>query len=232
VRLAQRAVLLGVRCSARSEINGARAQRSSSPLRRECYARRSMTAARSIRNSADVEAMRERAPTGMRSEIIHGALLMAPAPRASHQFAIGRLLAALDRALPLRRGGSGPTGWLFLLGPELHLGEGPDKLNPDIAAWRAERAPSLDDYPIEVVPDWLCEVLSPSTEVYDRATKLPLFAAYGARHAWLLDPDARTLEVFALDSAGARQIARFDGDDIVCAAPLDEVPIELATLWG
>jgi Uma2 family endonuclease len=89
-------------------------------------------------------------------------------------------------------------GWLFLLGPELHLGAGPDKLNPDIAAWRVERAPSLDDDPIEVVPDWLCEVLSPSTEVYDRATKLPLFAAYGARHAWLLDPDARTLEVFTL----------------------------------
>jgi Uma2 family endonuclease len=94
-----------------------------------------------------------------------------------------------------------------------HLGAGPDKLNPDIAAWRAMRVPSLSAYPIDTVPDWICEVLSPSTAVYDRATKLPLFATYGAHHAWLLDPDERALEVFALDATGARQIARFEGND-------------------
>jgi Uma2 family endonuclease len=193
-----------------------------------------MTAARSLRNSADVEAMRDRAPEGTRAEIIHGSLLMAPAPRASHQFAMGRLLRALDTALPLRRsrGEEPPTGWLFLLGPEVHLGAGPDKLNPDVAAWRAERAPSLDEYPITLVPDWVCEVLSPSTEVYDRATKLPLFARYGARHAWLLDPEQRALEVFELSASGARQIARHEGESLVNAAPFEGVSVELATLWG
>jgi|GEM_PF-3380936 len=59
-----------------------------------------------------------------------------------------------------------------------------------------------DDQRFEVVPDWICEILSPSTASKDRAVKMPLYARYGVRYAWLIDPAERTLEVYRLD-AGA-----------------------------
>jgi hypothetical protein len=74
-------------------------------------------------------------------------------------------------------------------------------LNPYIAGWRIDRAPGLDEYPFRAAPDWVCEVLSPTTERHLRATKLPVFASYGTTHVWLVDPDERVLEVFRLSDA-------------------------------
>ncbi len=48
----------------------------------------------------------------------------------------------------------------------------------------------------ELAPDWICEILSPSTAKLDRAVKLPLYARNGVTHCWLVDPDLKTLEVF------------------------------------
>jgi Uma2 family endonuclease len=188
-------------------------------------------AARSLRNDPVIEEHRERAPKGVRAEIVAGALLMSPAPKSGHLNAQGELLAKLLSQRALRLGGPPPRGWRFLLTPELHLGLGPDKLNPDLAGWRAARAPALSEYPITKVPDWVCEVLSPSTERSDRGTKLPLFGEHGATHAWLVDPDARTLEVFRLSAAGARAIGTYSGDAVVRAEPFEEVELELGSLW-
>ncbi|MBL8683811.1 MAG: Uma2 family endonuclease [Myxococcales bacterium] len=189
-----------------------------------------MTAARTLTNDPVIEAARAAASDRVRAEIANGALLMAPAPRSSHQHAQLRLVAQLDGALRFRRGESGPpTGWRFLLTPELHLGVGPDKLNPDIAGWRAQRAPTLDEYPITTAPDWVCEVLSPSTEATDRAIKLPLFASYGVSHAWLVDPDARVIEVYENVRGAFVQRARAEGD--IVAAPFDATTVAFDALW-
>ncbi len=195
-----------------------------------CYARARVTAARALANDPVIEAARAAASEGLRAEIANGALVMAPAPRRSHQHAQLRLVAQLDRALRFRRGEGGPpTGWRFLLAPELHLGVGPDKLNPDIAGWRASRAPTLEEDPITTAPDWVCEVLSPSTEATDRAIKLPLFASYGVDHAWLVDPDTRVIEVYESVRGGFVRRARIDVDD--AAPPFDAITIALDALW-
>lgn len=47
-----------------------------------------------------------------------------------------------------------------------------------------------------VVPDWVCEVLSPSTAAHVRITKRNLYAHSGISHYWIVDVDAHTLEVF------------------------------------
>ena len=73
--------------------------------------------------------------------------------------------------------------------PELHLGS--HVVVPDLAAWRRERLPALPDTAwIEVAPDWVCEVLSPSTERYDRGEKRAIYADAGVRHVWHIDPVA------------------------------------------
>jgi Uma2 family endonuclease len=74
-------------------------------------------------------------------------------------------------------------------------------------------------------------VLSPSTETYDRGTKLPMFASYGTKHAWLVDPNARHLEVYRLDGGRLREVARFDAEALVNAEPFDAVTLELGALW-
>lgn len=69
-------------------------------------------------------------------------------------------------------------------------------------SWRFNppRLPELPEGPgFEIAPDWLCEVLSPSTETFDRRQKLPRYAPAGVAHLWLVDPSTRRLEVYGLD---------------------------------
>jgi hypothetical protein len=73
-----------------------------------------------------------------------------------------------------------PGEWWILVEPELHFVRDIEVVVPDIAGWRRERMPSLPDgHRIEVVPDWVCEVLSPSTESKDREIKMPIYTHYG-----------------------------------------------------
>ena len=98
---------------------------------------------------------------------------------------------------PFDHGRGGPGGWRILFEPELHLGN--DVAVPDVAGWRRERMPALPEraYWTEA-PDWLCEVLSPSTAAIDRAKKLAIYARERVAHVWLVDPVARTLEILRL----------------------------------
>jgi len=103
---------------------------------------------------------------------------------------------------------------------------------PDLAGWRRERVPYLpEDHRIEVVPDWICEILSLSTASKDREIKMPLYARYGVQYAWLIDPVARTLEAYRLDAGAWLEIDRFTDADQVVAPPFDAVSIELENLW-
>ena len=85
---------------------------------------------------------------------------------------------------------------------------------------------------IEVVPDWVCEVLSPSTESKDRKVKMPIYAHYGVGHAWLIDPIAHTLEAYALEAGAWVEIGRFAGGAQVLVAPFAAVTISLDDLWA
>jgi Uma2 family endonuclease len=77
----------------------------------------------------------------------------------------------------------------------------------------------------------VCEGLSPSTEQLDRADKLPVYAASGVSHAWLLSPTAKTLEVFALDGPTFRLVGVHKNDALVRAAPFESFELELGVLW-
>lgn len=104
---------------------------------------------------------------------------------------------------------------------------------PDLAGWRRARMSQVpDDHRFEVVPDWVCEILSPSTARKDRFVKLPLYAQYGVAHAWLVDPEAHTLEAFELRQGFWLLIAALPDDAPVRVAPFDAVEFSLADLWG
>ena len=85
---------------------------------------------------------------------------------------------------------------------------------------------------IQVVPDWICEIFSPSTKSVDREEKMPLYAHHRVQFAWLVDPTTRTLEAYELADAGSRSLGVFRDDDNVNVAPFDAITIRLADLWG
>src|SRR5207249_2269272 len=95
-------------------------------------------------------------------------------------------------------GADRPGGWWILFEPELHLGE--NVLVPDHAGWRRERMPLLPDVAaFTLAPDWVCEVISPSTAHIDRGRKLRAYAREQVAHLWFVDPLARTIEVYRLE---------------------------------
>lgn len=168
-------------------------------------------------------------PDPLVGEILHGTLVTHPRPAAPHASASSHLGWALTG--PFRFGRGGPGGWVILDEPELHLHG--HVLVPDLAGWRRERMPEVPDTSaFEIAPDWVCEVVSPSTEAIDRADKLPIYAVEKVHHAWLVDPLARTLEVFRLDGDGWRMVATWRDDAVVRAEPFDAIELELALLWA
>jgi Uma2 family endonuclease len=171
------------------------------------------------------------APPNKVAEIIHGELVLSPRPAGPHTAAATALTGEIGP--PFNRGRGGPGGWIILAEPELHLDR--DILVPDLAGWRRETMAAVANEPYFTIrPDWICEVLSPSTERYDRAAKVALYAAAGVAHAWLVNPLLHTLEVLALSSAAPGQwsaLGVHQNDAKVRAKPFEELELDLSILW-
>ena len=85
---------------------------------------------------------------------------------------------------------------------------------------------------VTVTPDWVCEVLSPSTHRRDLGIKRNLYARAGIPHLWLVAPTAKSLETFALEGGEWRPLAQLAGDANVCQPPFDAISFPLTNLWG
>ena len=185
------------------------------------------------RLAPDVIAGYRNAPGHLVAEIVDGELSLLPRPRTRHAHGTTRLAGRLAAFGDPR--GDDPGGWILLVEPELHLGPRPDILVPDLAGWRRERLPPgflADDAPgITLQPDWVCEVLSPSTARIDRTKKLPIYHREGVVHAWLVDPTAHTLDVLRRHDLGWLLVASYEGASALRAEPFDAVEIDLAGLW-
>ena len=171
------------------------------------------------------------APEGMRAEILDGRLVMQARPMPAHDFTSGALNEILRSSF--QRGRGGPGGWWIVAEPELHLGDRDFRtLAPDLAGWRRERMPVIvPDRRYDVVPDWVCEILSPSTARSDRMLKMPIYADVGVRHLWMADPVARYLDVYELTDGRWTLVATHGDEGEASVAPFDAVPLPLAELW-
>lgn len=162
------------------------------------------------------------------AEIVQGELYASPRPRIRHARVGAALTAALFGAFD--RGMNAPGGWWILYEPELHLGD--EILVPDLAGWRRENLPVLPDAPaFELAPDWVCEILSPSTFELDRKRKLPAYAWHHVTWLWLIDPSERLLEVFRRENDTWTIIESCRANDRIQAEPFDAVEIDLSPFW-
>lgn len=168
------------------------------------------------------------APENKVAEILDGELFLSPRPAPRHAVAASEIGMAIGS--PYHRGAGGPGGWWILDEPELHFGD--HVVVPDIAGWRRERMPVIpDEAYFTVPPDWVCEVLSPSTEKVDRARKLRVYAQAGVTHAWLVKPTDRTLEVLRLRDGAWTIVGFWEDAALVRVEPFDAIELELGRLW-
>jgi Uma2 family endonuclease len=163
------------------------------------------------------------------AEIVDGELYVSPRPTALHALVTSVLGGELGP--PFHHGRGGPGGWWIIDEPELHLRE--DILVPDLAGWKRERMPEFPKSAFFTLPpDWICEVLSPSTERLDRARKLRVYAREGIAHAWLINPTPRTLEAYRRVDERWLLLSTFESDALVRAEPFDAIELDLLPLWG
>lgn len=171
------------------------------------------------------------APEHQVAELIDGQLHLQPRPASLQARARSALGGLLDG--PFDRGQAGPGGWIILDGPELHLGE--DVIVPDLAGWRRTTLPELPELPdgafLTVRPDWVAEVLSPSTQRKDRTLKVPLYRQQGITHVWLVDPTAQTVEVYRLHAEGYLLVGIYGGESLVRIEPFDAIEFDVGALW-
>jgi Uma2 family endonuclease len=186
-----------------------------------------MAAPAALKSPATYEDLRQ-VPDHLVAEILDGDLYATPRPRPRHAHAASVLGSEILGPFHVGRGG--PGGWWILFEPELHLGS--DVLVPDLAGWRRERLAAIPDAPaITLAPDWVCEVLSPSTAGLDRGKKLAIYARQGVGHVWLVDPQLETLEVFALSGSQWVLVGTYIAGAVVRAEPFAAVELNLALLW-
>ncbi len=169
------------------------------------------------------------APDIVVAEIVDGELWTSPRPAPRHAEAYSelgaRIRVAFDDRPPSGR------GWRILFEPELHLGN--HVLVPDVGGWRRDRMPRLPAAAyFDLAPDWVCEVLSPSTGLLDRTKKLRIYAEQGVVHAWLVDPILCTLEVLRLKGAHWTLVDTHGGNATVRAEPFESLELELGRLWS
>jgi len=145
-----------------------------------------------------MEAQLELEPETVQGEIASGVYLMSPRPRGRHGASQGNLFAELRARFGVSGGSGTPPDWLFIIEPEIRSERTFSRLVPDVAGWRRATSgwPDLDTTPIVLIPEWVAEVLSPTTEASDRAEKAAAYGAMGVGWLWLLDADKRTIETF------------------------------------
>ena len=173
---------------------------------------------------ADIEAL----PANVVGEILYGRLVTHPRPSLVHVYASSAL--GIELGGPFQRGRGGPGGWYILDEPEIHFGD--HVVVPDMAGWKKERMSRLPDTAaFHIVPDWVCEFLSPSTQRHDKGDKRDIYAEFGVPHLWYVDPIQRILEVFRLSGRDWIAGQTFFDDDPVQAPPFDAVTFSLGSLW-
>lgn len=171
------------------------------------------------------------APDHVVAEIIEGELVTSPRPASPHARACSALGGDLFGTFDGPPGDpSRPGGWWILDEPELHFG--PEVVVPDLAGWRRERMPTIPNVPaFSLAPDWVCEVVSPSTERHDRGGKMRIYARAGVAYLWLLDPLARVLETYRREDKAWADSGTHRGDGAIRAVPFDVVELAMRRWW-
>jgi len=167
----------------------------------------------------------ERLPEGAYAQLIEGELVMTPTPTPWHERLVVRFIDRLA-ALLGPRGGDRVLGSRF----EIVVGKAPDEevVQPDVVVL-PEGTKATGRHWKPPTPVLVAEILSPSTQRYDRGAKLRIYSTAGVKEAWLLDPVAETIEVHDLATAGKRI---FKGGEIAESRAVPGLRVDVAAFFA
>lgn len=164
-------------------------------------------------------------------ELLDGLVVEKPSPSGEHGRAQGRVMSRLGGPFDRRPGGGQPGGWWFATEVEVRFGR--DICRPDVVGWRRERvAASPRGNPIELVPDWTCEILSRDNASNDLVRKKHIYHAHRVGHYWILDPDAGVLMVYRWTDDGYLEVLAAERGQSVRAEPFADVSVAVGVLLG
>lgn len=168
-----------------------------------------------------------------RHEILDGEIVQKALPRLGHgaaQTRTGQLLRDFNRK---PNGSSRPGGWWIISEPTIQLSMH-EVVQPDVAGWGRERLPVLTDvYPVELRPDWVCEIMCDGdARRRDGLQKRRIYANHGVPFYWLVDTERETLTVLTLTNRGYVELLTAARTDRVRAAPFDLIELQVGVLFG
>ncbi len=168
-------------------------------------------------------------PEDVRAELVDGRIVVMPSVLPEHSCVQRAACVFIGKPFDDDDGHGGPGGWWVLPEVDVQLTEH-RVVRPDVVGWKRERLPSpWGQRPMVVVPDWICEVLSPSNPAHDRVWKRRAYAACGVEHYWIVDPAARTLEALRLDREAGQwlETGAYDDDSVARIAPFGAVELSV-----
>ncbi|HWN67575.1 MAG TPA: Uma2 family endonuclease [Haliangium sp.] len=165
-----------------------------------------------------------------RHEVVRGEIVRKALPVFRHSFVQGRIVVALAGFHGQGSGAQSPGGWWLGTEPTIELALH-EVYQPDVAGWRLEHVPELDEYPIRLVPDWVCEILSPSTADRDLGHKLRAYHRAHVGHYWIVEPTTQTLTVYRWQEASYTTALTARAGERVRAEPFDAIEIALASVF-
>ena len=185
-----------------------------------------------VRSFFELERRLEREPEGTLGEIARGVYMMTPRPRIVHGEVQGNLFAALRLRFGWGEGIAAPE-WLFVIEPEIRSEENLSRLVPDLAAWRRSTTgwPDLNATPATVIPEWVAEVLSTTTERFDRREKMGAWGAMGVGYVWLIDVGGKRVETFANVRGSMLPGAILPADAELAAEPFGALGVAVGRLF-
>jgi len=169
-------------------------------------------------------------PENLVGEIFGGEIITHPRPAPKHARAASIIGATLSSRFDFKMTGD-DSGWWIIDEPECHIGG--DIVVPDIAGWRKKTMLELPDTAwFDISPDWVCEVLSPATEKYDRGVKRDIYARESVRFYCLVDPIEKMVEVFVLEHGNWMLLHTAIEDQVVGLPPFEGHEFDLTTIWA
>jgi Uma2 family endonuclease len=167
----------------------------------------------------------------VRAQILGGEIITSPSPLPRHSNAQRSLGRFIGGPFHDDDGHGGPGGWWIFPEIDVRLSRH-DIVRPDLAGWRRARLPEPGSVrPIEIVPDWICEIVSPSSVAYDRVTKRALYAKHSVSHYWIVDPEGRTLEALELQGERWVELGAWDETARARIPPFAEQELDVGRLF-
>lgn len=166
-------------------------------------------------------------------ELIDGEIVYKAMPTPAHGDAQSRVNGVLHGFN--RRGGGprGPGGWWLMTEVEVLYGKTREVFRHDLVGFRRDAHPARpDDMPVKARPDWVCEILSPSTARYDVVSKQRTLHAHGIAHYWIVDPQNQLLSVLRWEAEQYKRVLDAGVGDIVRAEPFDAIELDVREIFG